>query len=235
MERRVFDFAVHRREHGVLATERGELGILRLGADRDAPRRPGVPSLLQQGVVQLPRDTQSELQPLNLARRRVEADAVHPAHHTSESHADDNSLAHPASNQRPQQQRDARPLRNCCAPPIAGRVPGRCRSRRTRYRGRRRLYRTQPSKRASSQRVSGEIHDFVTTIAEGATRGTATMHQIVTATEQTAAQLSRVDASTHHTRERAEMLDELLGVFRVEGTVKPTTSTSSLVAVHEET
>ena len=67
---------------------------------------------------------------------------------------------------------------------------------------------------AEQQRISGEIHRLVSTIAESAARGAVTMHQIATATEQTAAQLGRVDLSTHHTRERAEALDELLGAFR---------------------
>jgi methyl-accepting chemotaxis protein len=66
---------------------------------------------------------------------------------------------------------------------------------------------------SDQQRVSREIHLLVTAIAENATRGAVTMHQIATATEQTAAQLNRVDASTHHTRERAETLDELLAAF----------------------
>jgi hypothetical protein len=40
------------------------------------------------------------------------------------------------------------------------------------------------------------------------------MQQISASTEQTAAPLGRVAASTHHTRERAQMLDELLSAFR---------------------
>jgi len=39
------------------------------------------------------------------------------------------------------------------------------------------------------------------------------MQQISAATEQSAAQLKRVDASTFHTRERAEALDEVLAAF----------------------
>jgi methyl-accepting chemotaxis protein len=64
------------------------------------------------------------------------------------------------------------------------------------------------------QRVSGEIVSLVSAIAAGAGRSAVTMHQISAATEQTAAQLGRVDASTHHTRERAEALDLLLSAFR---------------------
>jgi methyl-accepting chemotaxis protein len=67
---------------------------------------------------------------------------------------------------------------------------------------------------SDQQRVSGEIHRLVSAVAENAARGAVMMHQISAATEQTAAQLGRVDASTHHTRERAEMLDELLSAFR---------------------
>jgi methyl-accepting chemotaxis protein len=67
------------------------------------------------------------------------------------------------------------------------------------------------------QSVSGEIHRLVSAIASRAARGAVTMHQIAAATEQTAAQLNRVDASTHHTRERAEALDDLLAAFQVHG------------------
>ncbi len=67
---------------------------------------------------------------------------------------------------------------------------------------------------AEQQRVSGEIVSLVSAIAAGAGRSAVTMHQISAATEQTAAQLGRVDASTHHTRERAEALDLLLSAFR---------------------
>jgi methyl-accepting chemotaxis protein len=70
---------------------------------------------------------------------------------------------------------------------------------------------------SEQQQVSGEIHRLVSAIADTAARGAVTMHQITAATEQTAAQLTRVDASSHHTRERAEMLDELLGAFVVQG------------------
>ena len=70
---------------------------------------------------------------------------------------------------------------------------------------------------SEQQQVSGEIHRLVSAIADTAARGAVTMHQITSATEQTAAQLTRVDASSHHTRERAEMLDELLGAFVVQG------------------
>jgi methyl-accepting chemotaxis protein len=83
------------------------------------------------------------------------------------------------------------------------------------------------------QHVSGEIHRLVSAIAESAARGAVTMHQIATATEQTTAQLSRVDASTHHTRERAEALDELLGAFRCAppADTMPATETC-LVSIH---
>jgi methyl-accepting chemotaxis protein len=67
------------------------------------------------------------------------------------------------------------------------------------------------------QQVSAEIHALIRTIAESAAHGAVTMNQIATATEQTAARLNRVDASTHHTRERAAALDELLGAFRLHG------------------
>jgi methyl-accepting chemotaxis protein len=70
---------------------------------------------------------------------------------------------------------------------------------------------------SEQQQVSGEIHRLVSAIADTAARGAVTMHQISAATEQTAAQLSRVDASSRHTRERAEMLDELLSAFVVQG------------------
>jgi methyl-accepting chemotaxis protein len=70
---------------------------------------------------------------------------------------------------------------------------------------------------SEQQQVSGEIHRLVSAIADTAARGAVMMHQISAATEQTSAQLSRVDASSHHTRERAEMLDELLGAFVVNG------------------
>ena len=70
---------------------------------------------------------------------------------------------------------------------------------------------------SEQQKVSGEIHRLVSAIADTAARGAVTMHQISAATEQTAAQLTRVDASSHHTRARAEMLDELLGAFVVQG------------------
>jgi methyl-accepting chemotaxis protein len=68
---------------------------------------------------------------------------------------------------------------------------------------------------AEQQRVSGEIGGVMRAIAESAARDAVTMHQITAATEQTAAQLERVDASTRHTRERAEDLDQLISVFRV--------------------
>ncbi len=74
---------------------------------------------------------------------------------------------------------------------------------------------------SDQRRVSGEIHRLVSAIAENAARSAVTMHQISAATEQTAAQLTRVDASSHHTRERAEMLDELLGAFVVHGGTTP--------------
>ncbi len=67
---------------------------------------------------------------------------------------------------------------------------------------------------AEQQRLSAEISRLVTAIAANAGRSAAMMQQISAATEQTAAQLGRVDASTHHTRERAQMLDELLSAFR---------------------
>jgi methyl-accepting chemotaxis protein len=70
---------------------------------------------------------------------------------------------------------------------------------------------------SEQQQVSGEIHRLVSAIADTAARGAVMMHQISAATEQTSAQLSRVDASSHHTRERAEMLDELLSAFVVHG------------------
>jgi methyl-accepting chemotaxis protein len=70
---------------------------------------------------------------------------------------------------------------------------------------------------SGQQRISGEILDLVSAVADGAMRTAAMMHQISAATEQTAAQLSRVDASSHHTRERAETLDELLSAFAVQG------------------
>ena len=70
---------------------------------------------------------------------------------------------------------------------------------------------------SGQQRVSGEILQLVAALADGALRTAAMMHQISAATEQSAAQLSRVDASSHHTRERAETLDELLSAFAVQG------------------
>ena len=65
------------------------------------------------------------------------------------------------------------------------------------------------------QRLSADIARLVAAIAANVGRSAAMMQQISAATEQTAAQLGRVDASTHHTRERAQMLDELLGAFRL--------------------
>lgn len=86
---------------------------------------------------------------------------------------------------------------------------------------------------AEQQRVSGEIHRLVSAIAESAARGAVTMHQIATATEQTVAQLNRVDASTQHTRERAEALDELLSAFRFAKEANATPAEAPrLVAVH---
>ena len=64
------------------------------------------------------------------------------------------------------------------------------------------------------QRLSADISRLVAALAANAGRSAAMMQQISAATEQTAAQLGRVDASTHHTRERAQMLDELLSAFR---------------------
>ena len=64
------------------------------------------------------------------------------------------------------------------------------------------------------QRLSADISRLVTAVAANAGRSAAMMQQISASTEQTAGQLGRVDASTHHTRERAQMLDELLSAFR---------------------
>jgi methyl-accepting chemotaxis protein len=85
---------------------------------------------------------------------------------------------------------------------------------------------------AEQQRVSGEIHRLVSAIAESAARGAVTMHQIATATEQTAAELGRVDVSTHHTRERAEALDELLGVFQFAGAARREPAAGRALATH---
>jgi|GEM_PF-1174380 len=67
---------------------------------------------------------------------------------------------------------------------------------------------------AEQQRLNADISRLVAALAANAGRSAAMMQQISAATEQTAAQLGRVDASTHHTRERAQMLDELLSAFR---------------------
>ena len=67
---------------------------------------------------------------------------------------------------------------------------------------------------SSQQSVTAEIDRLITTIAGHAQHTALTMQQISAATEQSAAQLKRVDASTFHTRERAEALDEVLAAFR---------------------
>ena len=66
---------------------------------------------------------------------------------------------------------------------------------------------------SSQQSVTVEIDRLITTIAGHAQDTALTMQQISAATEQSAAQLKRVDASTFHTRERAEALDEVLAAF----------------------
>jgi methyl-accepting chemotaxis protein len=67
---------------------------------------------------------------------------------------------------------------------------------------------------SSQQSVTTEIDRLITMIADHARHTALTMQQISAATEQSAAQLKRVDASTFHTRERAEALDEVLAAFR---------------------
>jgi methyl-accepting chemotaxis protein len=67
---------------------------------------------------------------------------------------------------------------------------------------------------AGQQTVTAEIDRLITTIADHARHTALTMQQISAATEQSAAQLKRVDSSTFHTRERAEALDEVLAAFR---------------------
>jgi methyl-accepting chemotaxis protein len=67
---------------------------------------------------------------------------------------------------------------------------------------------------SSQQSVTAEIDGLITMIAGHARQTAVTMQQISAATEQSAAQLKRVDASTFHTRERAEALDEVLAAFR---------------------
>ncbi len=67
---------------------------------------------------------------------------------------------------------------------------------------------------SNQQSVTAEIDRLITTIAGHAQDTALTMQQISAATEQSAAQLKRVDASTFHTRERAEALDEVLAAFR---------------------
>ncbi len=67
---------------------------------------------------------------------------------------------------------------------------------------------------SSQQSVTAEIDRLITTIAGHAQQTALTMQQISAATEQSAAQLKRVDASTFHTRERAEALDDVLSAFR---------------------
>ena len=64
------------------------------------------------------------------------------------------------------------------------------------------------------QTVTAEIDRLITMIADHARHTALTMQQISAATEQSAAQLKRVDASTFHTRERAEALDDVLAQFR---------------------
>ncbi|HYW54453.1 MAG TPA: methyl-accepting chemotaxis protein [Dongiaceae bacterium] len=63
------------------------------------------------------------------------------------------------------------------------------------------------------QTVTAEIDRLITMIADHARHTALTMQQISGATEQSAAQLKRVDASTFHTRERAEALDDVLAAF----------------------
>ncbi|HEY0384332.1 MAG TPA: methyl-accepting chemotaxis protein [Candidatus Elarobacter sp.] len=67
---------------------------------------------------------------------------------------------------------------------------------------------------SSQQTVTAEIDRLITAIAEHARHTALSMQQISAATEQSAAQLKRVDGSTFHTRERAEALDDLLAAFR---------------------
>jgi methyl-accepting chemotaxis protein len=67
---------------------------------------------------------------------------------------------------------------------------------------------------AEQQRVSGQIAGLLTAIAGRAGHAVAAMEQISIATEQTSAELARVDASSRVTRERAESLDALLEAFR---------------------
>jgi methyl-accepting chemotaxis protein len=67
---------------------------------------------------------------------------------------------------------------------------------------------------SSQQTVTAEIDRLITAIAEHARHTALTMQQISAATEQSAAQLKRVDSSTFHTRERAEALDDVLAAFR---------------------
>jgi methyl-accepting chemotaxis protein len=69
---------------------------------------------------------------------------------------------------------------------------------------------------AEQQRTSGEIAQYLTTIATKAGHAVAAMEQISMATEQIVAELARVDDSTRTTRERARSLDQLLDVFRTE-------------------
>ena len=85
------------------------------------------------------------------------------------------------------------------------------------------------------QRVSGEIYHLVTAIAANAGRSAAMMHQISAATEQTAAQLNRVDASSHHNREQAQTLDTLLSAFHFTALARPLPpSKPRLVVVRHE-
>jgi methyl-accepting chemotaxis protein len=67
---------------------------------------------------------------------------------------------------------------------------------------------------SGQQSVTAEIDRLITMIADHARQTAHTMQQISAATEQSAAQLKRVDASTFHTRERAEALDDVLAAFR---------------------
>jgi methyl-accepting chemotaxis protein len=67
---------------------------------------------------------------------------------------------------------------------------------------------------ADQQRLSGEIAGLLTTIAGRAGGAVTAMQQISAATEQTGAELARVDASSRVTRARAESLDTLLAAFR---------------------
>src|SRR5665213_3200420 len=80
VQHRVHALAVDRGEPAVLCAERRDLRILHLRCNANATGDPGVPALIEQRIMRLPRHVEHELQMLGLGPRGIETNAVHPAH-----------------------------------------------------------------------------------------------------------------------------------------------------------